>query len=1084
MKGIKLLLILLCCTSISYTQPADFSITVVKTDETCIGNGTVTVTAQNTTPLATLQYIIYKYPNLTTPVSANSTGQFINLTSGNYKIRVIQTLQGNSNTREQDIVILNIDNPLEYSFTVSNLGCAQGVQLTITVTQGTGVGYEIISGPVTRPLQTSNIFTNLPAGTYNFRVFNECGVGVVTTYQLVLNEAVLSISDPSFSQTSSGDCNFINVVNTVAVSGGAGISYPLFIQYTINLPGGVPPLIINRNIPSGPASGLELSQMFQIFPNTPYTYSISITDGCNTVVESSGTIDNSSISIGFEPIPVPCGKKYLSLLLSGHTAPVTVTFMSAPPDFNPAEFNTQHPGPFNTSQIDYGRANLPIPEGTYNIQITDACGRTDSVVVTIEYNNPIPEISGQNNGCFSVLGRITASVPDRSVVTAVVLSAPDNYAPAPPHDVSGFITSGRLVLNNVPVGLYTIQLIDNCGAIYEVPVEVPLFVERGFTSRTKADCTPGNGSVRIRSLNGNLTDIDIIQAPAAFGTFPVDVSVNINTTTGIFYMSGLPEGEYRFSGTDVCGIQRSVDITVTGYQPDAEPYDFVPNCGSFFITMDDDAAPDNATYWLQKKNPVTGEWSHPETGVVYTEGTVPDATTGMALINFQTVFNLTFDGKFRILKSFESYNNGSEIKKCIIILGEFNYSMDLQIVNAYTLSCDNRPNDIYIEAENGLQPYVYRIKKKNGATFIVENGNNNIFQQLESAIYEFEVEDACGNREPSIIDISQLPSLVDATRPLDMVICTDTSVFTGYIFNLGSQNTLILDGQSPSLYTVTYHTTQADADNGTNPLPVDYANTSNGQVIYARVIHNFIPLCHVVVSFRLIVNRIPDIEMDTQYYICESGIVTISAQPGFDLYEWSNGATGQTIVVSQPGDYILTASNLYQGITCSASIEVNVGTSSRATIIDVETYDWTTNQNNITIYAEGIGNYVYSIDGINYQQSNNFAGLETGIYTVYVKDLNGCGITAKEVWLLNYPKFFTPNADGTNDRWRIKYSSLEPAMKVFIFDRFGKLITGFNGTDPGWDGTLNGSRLPATDYWFVVERADGKIHKGHFSLLR
>jgi gliding motility-associated-like protein len=57
-------------------------------------------------------------------------------------------------------------------------------------------------------------------------------------------------------------------------------------------------------------------------------------------------------------------------------------------------------------------------------------------------------------------------------------------------------------------------------------------------------------------------------------------------------------------------------------------------------------------------------------------------------------------------------------------------------------------------------------------------------------------------------------------------------------------------------------------------------------------------------------------------------------------------------------------------------------------------------------------------------------------------------------------------------------------MDLLIFDRYGKIITGFKGLYFGWDGTLNGKMLPADDYWFVVKRQNGKEFKGHFSLLR
>jgi len=57
-------------------------------------------------------------------------------------------------------------------------------------------------------------------------------------------------------------------------------------------------------------------------------------------------------------------------------------------------------------------------------------------------------------------------------------------------------------------------------------------------------------------------------------------------------------------------------------------------------------------------------------------------------------------------------------------------------------------------------------------------------------------------------------------------------------------------------------------------------------------------------------------------------------------------------------------------------------------------------------------------------------------------------------------------------------------MTINIFDRYGKLIISLDPESDGWDGTYNGAKLPSTDYWFVVTRANGQVHKGHFSMKR
>ena len=82
-----------------------------------------------------------------------------------------------------------------------------------------------------------------------------------------------------------------------------------------------------------------------------------------------------------------------------------------------------------------------------------------------------------------------------------------------------------------------------------------------------------------------------------------------------------------------------------------------------------------------------------------------------------------------------------------------------------------------------------------------------------------------------------------------------------------------------------------------------------------------------------------------------------------------------------------------------------------------------------------------------------------------------------------YPKFFTPNGDGFNDTWNIKFLDLETNLSIKIFDRYGKLIKELIQNND-WSGTMNGNELPSDDYWFIATRADGNEYKGHFSLKR
>lgn len=88
-----------------------------------------------------------------------------------------------------------------------------------------------------------------------------------------------------------------------------------------------------------------------------------------------------------------------------------------------------------------------------------------------------------------------------------------------------------------------------------------------------------------------------------------------------------------------------------------------------------------------------------------------------------------------------------------------------------------------------------------------------------------------------------------------------------------------------------------------------------------------------------------------------------------------------------------------------------------------------------------------------------------------------------EVPEIYYPKFFSPNGDGINDFWNLENLGKMNIVSIQIHDRYGSLISQFSIDGRGWDGTFNGTPLPASDYWFVLLTKEKPI-KGHFSLKR
>jgi len=81
------------------------------------------------------------------------------------------------------------------------------------------------------------------------------------------------------------------------------------------------------------------------------------------------------------------------------------------------------------------------------------------------------------------------------------------------------------------------------------------------------------------------------------------------------------------------------------------------------------------------------------------------------------------------------------------------------------------------------------------------------------------------------------------------------------------------------------------------------------------------------------------------------------------------------------------------------------------------------------------------------------------------------------------PKFFSPNNDGFNDLWTVSSTDKITVDKIFVFDRYGKLIKQLR-EGQGWNGRFNGINLPSSSYWYSVELVDGRNINGYFMLKR
>ena len=326
-----------------------------------------------------------------------------------------------------------------------------------------------------------------------------------------------------------------------------------------------------------------------------------------------------------------------------------------------------------------------------------------------------------------------------------------------------------------------------------------------------------------------------------------------------------------------------------------------------------------------------------------------------------------------------------------------------------------------------------------------------------------------------------------ANAPEDIVVCDDAE--TGrYTFDLTILDAEILNGQNASDYYVAYFASELDALNNGNPLnAITYQNNQLNETLFARITHNRLETCYDVTGFGLLVNPLPQPDLQERYVICpDSPDLTIDGGD-FESWEWrneNNEAIGaeRTINIQELGNFSLTVTETQNGMTCEKTVGFVVVSSGAPEVLSVNTSGFS-DVITLTIEASGIGEFEYSVDGVNFQTSNVFE-VFPGEYTVFVRDPFECRTLTEVIFVIGYQKFFTPNGDSINEYWNIIGAENYPASLVTIYDRYGKLIKQVSPTGEGWDGTYLGNPLPASDYWFKFEYDGGKVVTGHFTLKR
>lgn len=131
--------------------------------------------------------------------------------------------------------------------------------------------------------------------------------------------------------------------------------------------------------------------------------------------------------------------------------------------------------------------------------------------------------------------------------------------------------------------------------------------------------------------------------------------------------------------------------------------------------------------------------------------------------------------------------------------------------------------------------------------------------------------------------------------------CETTAGSGNLLISLGTKDALVLGTQLPSVFNVTYYSSQADADNGAASLQIDKTSTTvaNGAVIYVRVENKTDPTCFKTNFFTIAVTAKPIInDIVKNEVVCINYTLPALITPGANYYT-AAGGTGTLLNAGQ-----------------------------------------------------------------------------------------------------------------------------------------------------------------------------------------
>ncbi len=956
--------------------------------------------------------------------------------------------------------------------TATSCTTASDGSITITVNNGTAPFSYVLDGGIA---QTSNVFTNVAAGSHTVAVTDN--VGCTGSVTLTVGAGT---SGSGTAATTATTCPGVNDGTiTITPGGGAGP-----FTYTLN-----------------PGNITQSSATFTGLAAGTYNATYTNASGC------------ASSNIG--PITIAAGPALAGSFTRTNTSCNGASDGSITITPNPAGNYTYVLNPGNVSQVN-NNVYTNLAAGTYAVTFTNATGCTGTISNMVIA--PGPTLTGTATStatnCPGVNdGTITISAPGTGSFT---------YTLNP-----GNITQTSAIFTGVAAGNYTATFTtaSGCTSSNIGPITVaagPALT--GTATATATSCpTVNDGTVTVDPqgtgpFTFTLNPGNVSQASPTFtGLAPGTYTISFVTASGcmgtVTNNPVVTAGPFLTSTTTTTNpLCANINDGMVTINPTSGvgPYSFVlvpsttPQTSPTFSNL----APGNYTYSFTDANGCTGTGSF----ILTTNPPIfVPATKTNALCNGNSDGTVTFTptggvGPYTyLLQPGTTYQTSSTITG--LAAGTYTFTIkdnvgctkDTSISiteptlltasasNTIAATCNGNDGTVQVTGNAGTSPYTYSL---DGTTF---QASNTFIAPNIGTFNNVKVKDANG----CIATTSVTVQLLDTMR---LTLGNDTTVCIGSSITLQPQTN---DATTGFVWTATPSAAFSTLSNTNVKNPVA---TPKDTTTYRLNATWGVCTRQDDVIVNVLAKPIPNAGPDV--IICPNDSTTLIGTAtnlsGPISFAWSPAINldriDSSVVVAKPPAgsstlYTLTVSDNY-GCNFKPTDDVRVTVRPK-----VEAF-----AGNDTIAVTGQRHQLFGSGGAQYNWTptaplananvqNPVATLSKDTrFTLVVRDVIGClGYDTVFIKVYNGPTYYTPNAftpnnDGRNDVFRAVPAGIVKTEYFRVFNRYGQLVFETNKWLKGWDGTFQGKPQAGGAYVWILKGTDkdGKTieQKGTVLLIR